>query len=35
MMMMMMMMIMDFLRCKKNAKKDFCNMLEDYKTNNK
>ena len=28
------MMMMDFLRCKKKAKKDFCNLPEGYKTNN-
>ena len=29
------MIMMDFLRCKKNAKKDFFNLPEGYKTNNK
>ena len=26
---------MHFLRCKKKAKKDFCNLPEGYKTNNR
>ena len=34
-MMIMMMMMMDFLRFKKEGKKDFCNLSKGYKTNNK